>query len=80
MQHYYANLKHPATRVVHLRFFSTDLSEELSAAAQKTTSASEQVADTLGQLASGATEQSISVGDTSESLALVIKDLDKFQN
>ncbi|SHH25278.1 methyl-accepting chemotaxis protein [Desulfosporosinus lacus] len=41
-------------------------SEELSASAQEATAASEQVADTLGQLASGATEQAISVGDTGE--------------
>ncbi|MCB8816164.1 methyl-accepting chemotaxis protein [Desulfosporosinus shakirovi] len=41
-------------------------SEELSAAAQEATAASEQVADTLGQLASGATEQAIAVGGTGE--------------
>ena len=39
-------------------------SEELSAAAQEATASSAQVTDTLGQLASGATDQAISVGNT----------------
>ena len=39
-------------------------SEELSASAQEATASSEQVTDTLGQLASGATDQAISVGNT----------------
>ena len=41
-------------------------SQELSAAAEEATAASEQVSDTLAQLATGATDQAISVGETSE--------------
>ncbi|OLN29192.1 methyl-accepting chemotaxis protein [Desulfosporosinus metallidurans] len=40
-------------------------SQELSAAAEEATAASEQVSDTLAQLATGATDQAISVGETS---------------
>jgi len=40
-------------------------SEELLAAAEEATSSSEQVSNTLGQLASGATDQAMSVGETS---------------
>ncbi|TGE33154.1 methyl-accepting chemotaxis protein [Desulfosporosinus sp. Sb-LF] len=39
--------------------------EELLAVAEEATSSSEQVSNTLGQLAAGATDQAVSVGDTS---------------